>query len=84
MDFLELRALIKDKSKNKTFEESSDSLQTTLFNLKKKELIPIITEIGAIPEDISHDSSEEKLYAKVSDIILAKCFQELGLKSNVY
>ncbi|MDR2660295.1 MAG: HindIII family type II restriction endonuclease [Spirochaetaceae bacterium] len=83
MNFQELRSIIKDKYSSGTFETSSDSIQIKIFDLKKEELIPIITEIGAIPEDIGHDSSEEKLYAKVSDTVLAKCFQELGLKSSV-
>jgi type II restriction enzyme len=83
LDFLELRAIIKDESKKGTFIFSTDLIQKIVFDLKKEELVPIITEIGSIPEDIEHDSSEEKLYAKVSDIVLAKCFQELGLRSSV-
>ena len=83
MDFLELRSKIKDETKKGTFIPSSEILQNIIFSLKKEEIIPIITEIGSIPEDIGHDSSEEKLYAKVSDIVLAKCFQELGLKASV-
>jgi type II restriction enzyme len=83
MDFTELRAKIKDETTKGTFENSTDLIQSLIFSLDKQEFIPITTEIGAIPEDIGHDSSEEKLYAKVSDIVLAKCFQELGLKSSV-
>jgi type II restriction enzyme len=83
MNFTELRIKIKDEATKGTFEQSTDLIQSLIFGLDKRELIPITTEIGAIPEDIGHDSSEEKLYAKVSDIVLAKCFQELGLKSSV-
>jgi type II restriction enzyme len=83
MDFQELRSIIKEESSNGNFEASSNLIQTKIFDLKKEELIPVITEIGAIPEDIGHDSSEEKLYAKASDIVLAKCLQELGLKASV-
>jgi type II restriction enzyme len=83
MDFTELRAAIKDEASKGSFESSTDLIQNIIFSLDKRDLIPIITEIGAVPEDIGHDSSEEKLYAKVSDIVLAKCFQELGLKSSV-
>jgi type II restriction enzyme len=83
MNFQELRLIIKGESSHRTFEASSDLIQTKIFDLKKEDIIPIITEIGSIPEDIGHDSSEEKLYAKASDIVLAKCFQELGLKSSV-
>ena len=60
MNFLELRAKIKDESMKGTFENSSDMIQKLIFDLGKTELIPIITEIGAIPEDVGHDSSEEK------------------------
>lgn len=83
MNFPELRSIIKIESEKGSFVPSSDKIQNIVFNLKKHEIIPIITEIGSIPEDIGHDSSEEKLYAKVSDIILAKCFQELGLRATV-
>jgi type II restriction enzyme len=83
MNFLDLRSKIKDESKKGDFITSTELIQQLIFGLNKDELIPIITEIGAIPEDIGHDSSEEKLYAKVSDIVLSKCFQELGLKSSV-
>ncbi|GHU42602.1 type-2 restriction enzyme HindIII [Spirochaetia bacterium] len=83
MNFMELRAEIKQESSSGNFENSSESIQKTIFALDRNDLIPIITEIGAIPEDIGHDSTEEKLYAKVSDIVLSKCFQELGLKSTV-
>jgi type II restriction enzyme len=79
------RIAVKNKRRNEkgTFEASTDLIQTLVFSLSKKELIPLITEIGAIPKDIKPDSSEEKLYTKVSDIVLAKCFHELGLNATV-
>jgi type II restriction enzyme len=83
MLFSELRDLIRVESVKGDFTRAGDSIQEVVFSLEKSTLIPIITEIGAIPEDIGHDSSEEKLYAKVADIVLAKCFQELGLQSTV-
>ncbi len=36
-----------------------------------------------MPEVFTHDSSEEKLWAKYSDILLAKAFENLGLQSEV-
>ena len=44
----------------------------------------MINEIGTIPEKIEHDSKEEKLFTKVSEIILARCFSELGLKTSLF
>lgn len=38
---------------------------------------------GAIPEGYGHDSSEEKLYSKYTDIILAKAYDAMGLTSLV-
>lgn len=43
----------------------------------------ILQYIGTIPECIAHDSSEEKLWAKASDIVLSYAFKKLGLKSSV-
>lgn len=38
---------------------------------------------GAIPESYGHDSSEEKLYSKYTDALLAVAFIQMGLKSVV-
>lgn len=38
---------------------------------------------GVIPEVYQHDSSEEKLYSKYTDALLALAFRHLGLKSLV-
>ena len=43
----------------------------------------ILAQIGTIPEAIKHDSTEEKLFSKVSDAVLARVFRELGLKSTI-
>ncbi|MGN0817326.1 MAG: HindIII family type II restriction endonuclease, partial [Candidatus Coproplasma sp.] len=47
------------------------------------DFISILSEIGTIPERIEHDSTEEKLYSKATDIVLSRSFFELGLKSKV-
>lgn len=38
---------------------------------------------GDIPEQYGHDSSEEKLYSKYTDCLIAETFKALGLKSLV-
>lgn len=38
---------------------------------------------GDIPEQYSHDSSEEKLYSKYTDALLAETYKYLGFKSKV-
>ena len=48
-----------------------------------KDFTDILKQIGTIPEAIEHDSTEEKLFSKVSDAVLARAFREIGLKSTV-
>ncbi|MGI6004262.1 MAG: HindIII family type II restriction endonuclease [Christensenellales bacterium] len=42
-----------------------------------------LQQIGTIPESIHHDSSEEKLFSKASDVVLSRAFREVGLQSTV-
>lgn len=85
MDFEELKKLICEEANNdyRTFDGSGDHIQEKIFALSKAQTIPLLKNIGIIPESIGHDSSEEKLFAKVADVLLAKAFQELGLSSTV-
>ncbi|MBU0559430.1 MAG: HindIII family type II restriction endonuclease [Bacteroidetes bacterium] len=85
MNFIELRKLIKEESKNdgNSFENSGDLIQNKIFNLNRDTLRKLVIEIGTIPEDIKHDSSEEKLYSKTTDILLAKTLHELGINATV-
>ena len=53
------------------------------FILSVDDFTDILMQIGTIPESIAHDSTEEKLFAKVSDAVLARAFRELGLKSTI-
>lgn len=70
--------------KEKDFQKASDELEDIIFNLSLDDFVPLITKIGIIPEQIEHDSKEEKLFTKVAEIFLARCFQEIGLKSSTY
>ncbi len=38
---------------------------------------------GCLPESYGHDSSEEKLYSKYTDTLLAESFRAMGLRSLV-
>ncbi len=38
---------------------------------------------GAIPEEYGHDTSEEKLYSKYTDALLAVSFRQIGIQSIV-
>lgn len=60
-----------------------DILEKELSNVSKQTLSEFIIECGILPEMFQHDSSEEKLWAKYSDIVLAKCLTYLGIESSV-
>lgn len=82
MNYRDLRRLIKGKI-DKNFVEASNELQQILFTINTNDTIALITEIGIIPEDIVHDSTEEKLYTKVSDILFAKALKEMDFEVQV-
>ena len=75
---------VKNYDKENDFQTASDNLNTIISGLSRKELLPIINQFGIIPEKIEHDSKEEKLYTKVSEIVLARCLSELGYKTTLY
>lgn len=79
MNFTELRTEI-NSCIGLGFQQASSKLQDTIFNLRKADILELIIEIGTIPEDIGHDSTEEKLYTKASDILFAKALKEINLE----
>lgn len=81
--FRALCETIRNLSEQETFENASNILEEYVFAMKRNDFISLVAEMGTIPENIVHDSSEEKLYAKATDITLARCFHELGLKAKV-
>ncbi|MDR2644476.1 MAG: HindIII family type II restriction endonuclease [Endomicrobium sp.] len=84
MNFLELKkSITKFSIESRDFLKMTSTLQEELFELSRKQLIAILKEIGTMPEYIVHDSTEEKLYSKVTDILLAKSLQELGIRASV-
>ena len=69
-------------STKRTFRDIGEEIEDYILKLRKKDLIELVKEIGTIPEVIKASSTEEKIYSKASDIVLARCFNELGLKSK--
>lgn len=84
MNFYELRKTIKTLSNSNEFSSASSLLEEVISSVSRQELISILFDIGILPEDIDHDSSEEKLYTKTADIVLSKSLCELGLESSIY
>lgn len=63
--------------------DAFDKLEKHLANIRRKQLSENIIECGILPETFAHDSSEEKLWAKYSDIILSLCLNFLGIHAEV-
>jgi hypothetical protein len=84
MNFEALKAQVVGRAlAGQSFDESVRAFEAQIFGLTKAASLALIQDIGAIPESIAHDSSEEKLYAKVADILLAKALHDLGLQASV-
>lgn len=73
---------ILDFSSKESFKEQTQKVINYVDSLSNEDVKIIVKEIGTIPECIKVSSSEEKLFSKSSDIILARCFRMLGLKSK--
>ena len=69
------------------FGADSDNIEQALSHeIKEKGIETLWGHLrlcGAIPEGYGHDSTEEKLYSKYTDVVLSKSFEVLGLTSCV-
>lgn len=64
-------------------ENAFDMLEEKLAGMTKSDLSSSLLECGIIPESLEHDSSEEKLWAKYCDILLAQAWTHLSIPSEV-
>ncbi|MBI3273607.1 MAG: HindIII family type II restriction endonuclease [Candidatus Colwellbacteria bacterium] len=64
-------------------DNSFEMIEKKCQSINKETLIAELIQVGIMPEVFEHDSSEEKLWSKFSDIILSKSLDILGLKSEV-
>ncbi len=65
-----------------SFKDQTARVIDYVDTLSDEDIKVVVKEIGTIPGCIKASSSEEKLFSKASDIILARCFRMLGLKSK--
>ena len=56
------------ESAQKDFKKASEEIRLFVDTMPREDFILTVKEIGTIPESIEHDSTEEKLYSKASDI----------------
>lgn len=81
MVFYKLIKMINEFSMS-DFKAATEKIRQFIDTTPEEDFKNIVKEIGTIPENIEHDSTEEKLYSKASDIVLARCFRMLGLASR--
>lgn len=81
MTFKELISLIKKTSKVNDFVDATKKVIEYINELS--DVTNLLYDIGAIPESLVHDSTEERLFSKASDAVLARAFSQLGLKTTV-
>ena len=65
------------------FTEKGDRLLAEINACSPEEVIEHLEYAGVIPECFGHDSTEEKVFAKYCDALLARAWRDLGLDSDV-
>ena len=80
--FEEFLSSILSISQCETFKAQTERVIEYVDSIDDVGIMAIVKEIGTIPECIKASSSAEKLFSKSSDIILARTFRMLGLKSK--
>jgi len=63
--------------------DAFDLIESKYKSIKKEIIVQELIQVGIMPEVFQHDSSEEKLWSKFSDIMLAVSLKLLGLDSEV-
>jgi hypothetical protein len=64
-----------------SFSEKGETLQQEIDTLSLTEVLDHLDFAGVISERFAHDSTEEKLFAKYCDLLMARGFQELGFNA---
>lgn len=85
MKFGDVISLIEalSESSGVPFPARSERICKELGQLSSEDLFEHLEYAAVIPEKFDHDSTEEKLYAKYCDALLARALEFLGLSSSV-
>lgn len=71
------------KDKELSFLEKGKHLEELVNECNLNDFIDHLLYAGIIPESVEHDSTEEKVYAKYCDALLARALKELGYKASI-
>ena len=61
-----------------SFDDYSQKIIEVVSKFNLEQIKESLLECGVIPESFNHDSTEEKLYSKYTDVLLAKALEYLG------
>jgi hypothetical protein len=76
-----INLLASDETLN--FSERSEQISHLLDEVAENDILDHLDRAGIIPESFNHDSTEEKLYAKYCDALLARSLALLGMTATV-
>ena len=76
-----IERLCRDDSLN--FVRKAAAIAESVFACPTEELLEHVDRAGNIPERFDHDSTEEKLFAKYCDALLARSWRELGMAAKL-
>jgi hypothetical protein len=65
------------------FDQKADQISAWTLQLTDEDLRTLLAQAGFIPEVYEHDSSEEKVYAKAMDVLVAAALERTGYDATV-
>jgi hypothetical protein len=66
-----------------SFSASGAQIETLLGKCSREDILDHLDYGGVIPEQFDHDSTEEKVFAKYCDALLARALTEIGFDARV-
>ncbi|MFJ7989703.1 HindIII family type II restriction endonuclease [Streptomyces sp. NPDC096351] len=69
--------------KGLSFDRAAIEIEGIIRSVDGHEFSALLVRAGCIPERYSHDSTEEKLYAKAMDAVVAESLRRLGYEAEV-
>lgn len=65
------------------FQAAGAEIQQEISDCSEEELVDHVKHAGAIPEQFGHDSTEEKIFSKYTDIVFAEALSRLGFTASI-
>ena len=65
------------------FQDATNYLRKVVDECGREDFLRLVLRIGIIPELLKRDSSQEKLFSKLSELVLARAFFLLGFDAEV-